>query len=197
MKSARLLALTLLWTLSSSLAWAEENPQLLMKTTAGEIKIELFAKEAPITTANFLEYAKSGFFDGTIFHRVMSDFVIQGGGFTKDMKKKKTRDPIKNEANNGLKNSKYTLSMARLGDPHSATSQFFINVKDNPNLDPEFQFGDGVGYAVFGKVIDGQKVVDKIKEAATETVRVSGRRYENVPVKPIVIEKVELLKPKS
>lgn len=160
---------------------------LLIKTSEGDIKVELFADEAPISTKNFVAYAKSGYYDGTIFHRIIDGFMIQGGGFTKDMQKKKTMAPIKNEADNGLKNEKYTLAMARTSDPNSATSQFFINTVDNQGLDRPNP--DGYGYAVFGKVVDGTEVVDKLGKVKT------GR--QDVPVEQIVIEKVELLEDKK
>lgn len=191
------IAITLLITLAyGSIAFAQDKPQVLMKTTMGDLKIELYPKEAPISTENFLAYVKSGYFDGTIFHRVISTFVIQGGGFNKEMKKKQTKDPIKNEANNGLKNLKYTLSMARTGDPNSATSQFFINLKDNAPLDRGFPGGDGNGYAVFGKVIEGQEVVEKIKNVKTTSVGAGFQRYEDVPVEPIIVTGAKILEKK-
>jgi cyclophilin family peptidyl-prolyl cis-trans isomerase len=169
----------------------EENPRVLMKTTMGDITIELYAKEAPISTKNFLDYAESDFYGGTIFHRVIDGFMIQGGGFTKDMQKKSTKAPIKNEAGNGLKNEKYTLAMARTSDPNSATSQFFINTTDNAFLNRE-QAQDGVGYAVFGKVIEGLEVVDKMGKV--QTTRVGP--YSDVPTKPIIITEAKQLKSK-
>lgn len=200
MKTATRLLLTPFVALAlSTICLAESaNPKLLFKTTAGDFKVELFAKEAPVTTQNILKYVESSFYEGTTFHRVVDDFVIQGGGFTKDMKRKETNPPIKNESANGIKNKKYTLSMARLSDPASATSQFFINLKDNKPLDREFVYGDGHGYAVFGKVIEGEEVIEKIRKAKTHSVRIPGsfRPLEDVPVEPIVIEKVEVLKAK-
>ncbi|GIW97011.1 MAG: peptidyl-prolyl cis-trans isomerase [Pirellulaceae bacterium] len=169
-------------------AFSEENPVVVIKTNLGEIKAELFAKEAPITTKNFLEYAKSGFYDGTIFHRVIDGFMIQGGGFDKNMRQKQTKDPIKNEAGNNLSNKKYTLAMARTSVPDSATSQFFINVADNDFLDRKHA-QDGVGYAVFGRVIEGQEVVDKIAKVKTG-IRAGMR---DVPLETVVIEKVEVI----
>lgn len=162
--------------------------KITIKTNYGDIGIELLDKEAPLSSKNFLAYAKEGYYDGTIFHRVIDGFMIQGGGFTKDMKKKKTKDPIKNESNNGVKNSKYTLAMARTGDPHSATSQFYISVADNPSLDRE-NARDGWGYAVFGRVVSGQKVVDKIGKVRTKTYG----RMGDVPAEQIVIEKVTIV----
>ena len=152
------------------------------KTSQGDIRIELNDEKAPITTANFLEYVDSGHYDGTIFHRVINNFMIQGGGFTPDMKQKKTRASIKNEWRNGLKNVNGSIAMARLGgDPDSASAQFFINVKDNGFLDqPQ---GDGAAYAVFGKVVSGMDVVEKIK-----LVRTGNKAgHENVPTEPVVI----------
>lgn len=173
-------------------AFSKDNPVLLIKTSEGDIKVELFADEAPLSTKNFLAYAKSGFYEGTIFHRIIDGFMIQGGGFTKDMKKKDTMSPIKNEAGNGLENKKYTLAMARTSDPDSATSQFFINTADNGFLD-RVRSRDRVGYAVFGKVVDGQEVVDKLGKVKTTTKNYMG----DVPVDTIVIEKVELLEDKE
>ncbi|MFH1679036.1 MAG: peptidylprolyl isomerase [Candidatus Eisenbacteria bacterium] len=142
------------------------NPMVLMKTTLGEIKIELFADKAPATVENFLSYADEKFYNGTIFHRVIEKFVIQGGGFTKDLTRKPTKPAIKNEANNGLSNSRGTIAMARLPEPHTATSQFFINVQDNTNLD-HFDDAGRFGYCVFGKVVEGMDVVDKIRLVKT------------------------------
>ncbi len=161
---------------------------LILKTSEGDITIELFEKEAPISSSNFLEYAKSGFYDGTIFHRVIDGFMIQGGGFTADMKQKKTNAPIKNESTNGLENKKYTLAMARTSVPDSATSQFFINTTDNDFLD-KANAQDRVGYAVFGRVVEGQDVVDKIGK--TKTGVSAGMR--DVPVKAITIQSVEVV----
>ena len=158
------------------------NPMVLVKTSMGSFKIELFEKEAPITVKNFLNYVDKKFYDGTIFHRVMPGFVIQGGGFDKNMMQKSTLGSIKNEAKNGLKNLRGTLSMARTNDINSATSQFFINLKNNASLDhvSEAQFG----YAVFGKIAQGMEVIDKIAGVTT------GNKgpHQNVPVKPIIIE---------
>lgn len=169
-------------------AESTENPVLLMKTSEGNIKIELFKKEAPISTENFLKYTKDGFYEGTIFHRVIDGFMIQCGGFNEKMEEKDTDRPIRNEAGNGLKNEKYTLAMARTSDPNSATSQFFINTVDNDFLN-RASSQDGVGYAVFGKVIEGTEVVDKIGKM--KTGRKSG--MSDVPVQPIVIESVEVV----
>jgi peptidyl-prolyl cis-trans isomerase B (cyclophilin B) len=157
-----------------------------METSMGDITLELDGEKAPDTVANFVEYANSGFYDGTIFHRVIANFMIQGGGFDSDMKQKKTRAPIKNEAGNGLKNDTGTISMARTNDPHSATAQFFINVKDNAFLNHTAPSGQGWGYAVFGKVTDGMDVVHAIEKVST-TNR-SG--MQDVPAETVVINKV-------
>ena len=149
----------LLLSLVSSLVAAQQNPQVSLKTDLGTIVIELYPKEAPITVANFLAYVDSKFYDGTIFHRVIPGFVVQGGGMNFEFAGKATRDPIKNESNNGLKNDYKTLSMARTTDPDSATSQFFINLRANPSLDAK---ENKPGYAVFGKVVEGMDVVEKI-----------------------------------
>lgn len=158
-----------------------------IKTNHGEIEIELFESDAPVSVQNFLEYAKEGFYEGTIFHRIIPNFMIQGGGFTEDMSKKSTKAPIANESANGLKNEQYTLAMARTSVPDSATSQFFINAIDNDFLNRE-SCQDGVGYAVFGKVTSGMEIVDKIGQVATGTK--SG--MSDVPNEPVVIESVVL-----
>ena len=150
------------------------------ETTLGSFTVELFEKEAPISAKNFLDYAEAGHFDGTVFHRVIPGFVIQGGGMTADMRQKETRAPIRNEADNGLKNRRGTLSMARTNDPHSATSQFFVNLVDNAFLDPG---RGGAGYAVFGCVTEGMDVVDKI--AAVKTGSKGG--HQDVPVTPVEV----------
>ena len=162
--------------------------QVKMQTTHGEMLIELDADAAPITVKNFLEYVENGFYDGTIFHRVIPDFMIQGGGMTKQMKEKPNNDPIVNEAANGLKNLRGTLAMARTSDPDSATSQFFINHRDNAFLDFKGPQPDRIGYAVFGKVIEGLDVLDKI--AAVKTKRVG--HYDDVPAEPVEIISVKI-----
>ena len=161
----------------------EANPMVTLKTSKGDIVIELFTKEAPLTVANFLQYVDDGFYTGTIFHRVINNFMIQGGGFTKDMRQKSTKAPIKNEAANGLKNSRGTLAMARTSDPNSATAQFFINVVNNDFLDFRSPDPRGIGYCVFAKVVSGMDVVDAIKGVAT------GDRgmHQNVPVEAVEI----------
>lgn len=168
--------------------WAlAANPTVEVKTNQGTIVLELFPDKAPESVKNFLEYARSGFYDGTIFHRVIAGFMIQGGGFTTDYTQKPTRAPIKNEADNGLKNAPYTLAMARTGDPHSATAQFFINVADNEFLNHRAPNPRGWGYAVFGKVVKGQEVVTQIAKSQTGS---GGPFPTDVPVKPVVMEKV-------
>jgi cyclophilin family peptidyl-prolyl cis-trans isomerase len=165
-------------------------PTVEIQTSQGNITLELNDKKAPKSVANFLNYIRSGFYDGTVFHRVIPGFMIQGGGFTPDMQQKATEAPIENEAGNGLKNTRGSIAMARTNAPHSATSQFFINHADNKNLDyPSF---DGWGYAVFGKVTQGLDVVDKIAAVAT-------RRYgphENVPAEPVIIQSVKIISEK-
>ncbi|MBA4175941.1 MAG: cyclophilin [Leptothrix sp. (in: Bacteria)] len=157
-----------------------------METSAGTVRIELDDEKAPLSVANFLSYAKNGHFDGTVFHRVIKGFMLQGGGFEPGMKQKPTAAPIKNEANNGLKNKKYTLAMARTSDPHSATAQFFINCVDNDFLDFRAENAQGWGYAVFGRVIEGMDVVDGIEKAKT------GRKgfHDDVPLEDVLITRV-------
>jgi cyclophilin family peptidyl-prolyl cis-trans isomerase len=157
-------------------------------TTLGSFSVEFFEKEAPISVANFLKYVDDGFFDGTIFHRIVPGFVIQGGGFTEDMTQKKTKPAIKNEADNGLKNGRGTLSMARTNDINSATSQFFVNLKDNDFLD---HTRGNFGYAVFAKVTEGMDVIDKI--AAVETGRKRG--FDDVPLEPVIMTTVRRIAP--
>lgn len=181
------LAIALLFGIAAQAA----NPQVEMKTSQGTLIIELYQDKAPKSAENFLQYAKDGFFNGTVFHRVIPDFMIQGGGFTPDMKQKATRPPIQNEAANGLKNELGALAMARTGDPHSATAQFFINLKDNGFLD--YPGRDGWGYAVFGKVVQGLDIVQKIARLPTAN---SGP-HQNVPTTPVLIESVKLLPPKK
>jgi peptidyl-prolyl cis-trans isomerase A (cyclophilin A) len=161
---------------------------ILFETTLGDFKIEFLEKEAPISVANFQKYIDNGFFDGTIFHRIVPGFVIQGGGFTEDMSQKRTEAPIKNEADNGLKNKRGTLSMARTNDINSATSQFFVNLKDNDFLDHS---RGNFGYAVFARVAEGMDVIDKI--AAVETGRKRG--FDDVPVEPVIMKSVRKVDP--
>ena len=164
------------------------KPMVKLHTNFGAITLELDAEKAPITTANFLKYVESGFYNGTIFHRVIDNFMIQGGGFTMGMKQKPTHEPIKNEASNGLTNAAYTVAMARTSDPNSATAQFFINVKDNDFLNHDPTRRDGHGYAVFGRVAEGKDVVDRIKKVATTDPGF----HQNVPVEDVVIERAEI-----
>lgn len=170
---------------------AEKNPVLTLKTTAGNIIVELYPDKAPITVKNFLTYVEAGFYNGTIFHRVIPGFMIQGGGFTSGLTQKKTLSPIKNEASNGLANRRGTLAMARTGIVDSATSQFFINVADNTFLNYKGSNPRDYGYAVFGTVLDGIDVVDTIVNVPTK----SDGYYENVPVDDIIITSIEVLKP--
>ncbi|MFC6443361.1 MAG: peptidyl-prolyl cis-trans isomerase [Alcaligenaceae bacterium] len=160
------------------------NPKVLLQTNKGDITLELDAEKAPNTTQNFLNYVNAGFYNGTIFHRVINNFMIQGGGFEVGMKQKETNAPIENEANNGLKNDRYTIAMARTNDPHSATAQFFINVADNDFLNHTNPTPNGWGYAVFGKVVEGTDVVDSIKGVKT------GNKgfHQDVPVEDVIIE---------
>ena len=166
---------------------AEKKTVVLLKTSLGNIKIELFQKEAPISVKNFISYVKTGFYSGTIFHRVIPGFMVQCGGFTSDMKGKNTGQPIKNEAANGLKNERGTIAMARTSAPDSATSQFFINLVNNDNLNRPMP--DGHGYAVFGKVIEGMDVVDKIASVSTGVTM----GFPNVPKTPVVIKSITVV----
>ena len=168
---------------------AAKAPRVLMKTSLGEITIELYPDKAPITVKNFLDYVDAKFYDGTIFHRVIPGFMNQGGGFTADMQQKPTRAPIKNEAGNGLKNTIGTVAMARTGVVDSATAQFFINTADNAFLDHRDETAPGFGYAVFGKVVNGMDVVKKIAAAPTATKG----GLQNVPVTAVVIESVRVV----
>jgi peptidyl-prolyl cis-trans isomerase B (cyclophilin B) len=160
-----------------------------LHTNHGTITLQLFADKAPETVANFIQYVKDGHYDNTVFHRVISNFMIQGGGFEPGMKQKSTRATIKNEANNGLSNKTYTVAMARTMEPHSASAQFFINVKDNDFLDHTAPTMQGWGYAVFAEVTEGQDVVDAIKGVATT----SKAGHQDVPVEDVVIEKAEVI----
>ncbi|MEG0922407.1 MAG: peptidylprolyl isomerase [Comamonas sp.] len=169
-------------------AHAADMPKVKLATSMGDIVVELNPEKAPKTVANFLQYVNDKHYDGTIFHRVMNGFMIQGGGFTPDMQQKPTREPIPLEASNGLKNDTYTIAMARTGNPNSATSQFFINVKNNDSLNAPSP--DGHGYAVFGKVVAGTDVVDKIK--AVETGNAGG--HQNVPKNAVIIKSASVVK---
>jgi peptidyl-prolyl cis-trans isomerase B (cyclophilin B) len=175
-------------TMQSSHSSTQGKPTMVkLHTNMGTITLQLDAEKAPNTVKNFLDYVNSGFYSNTIFHRVIGNFMIQGGGFEPGMKQKKTNAPIKNEAANGLKNDMYTVAMARTGDPHSATAQFFINVKDNGFLNYPGQ--DGWGYCVFGKVVDGKEVVDAIRNVKT------GHRhgFQDVPLQDVIITKAEVV----
>ena len=174
--------------LGSSSAEAAGNPRVVLDTNKGNIVIELYADKAPKTVANFLQYVKSGHYNGTIFHRVIPGFMAQGGGFTADMTQKPTKAPVQNEADNGLRNERGTIAMARTSDPHSASSQFFINVANNRPLDHTGKTSQGWGYAVFGKVVEGMDVVDAIVGVRTTRKGPHG----DVPVEPVVIEKVTI-----
>lgn len=159
------------------------NPQVVMKTSKGTLVVELFPDKSPKTVENFLAYVEAGHYDGTIFHRVIPGFMVQGGGFTRDMQQKSTRAPVENESDNELSNERGTIAMARTGNPHSATSQFYINVVDNPSLDYSSR---GWGYTVFGKVVEGMDVADAISKVSTTRKG----RMGDVPQEPVVIEKV-------
>jgi cyclophilin family peptidyl-prolyl cis-trans isomerase len=173
-------------TVFSNPLWAEPI-DVLLQTNQGDIRLALDKDKAPITVENFVTYANQGFYDGTIFHRVIQGFMIQGGGYTPEMQKKATRDPIRNEANNGLKNKRGNIAMARTPPPHTATAQFFINLKDNGFLDHKDEAN--WGYAVFGKVTEGMGVVDRIAEQPTGVKH----RMRDVPLSPVIIEKVTVL----
>ncbi len=185
LKKLSLLAAALVLTVS---AWA--GPKVEMQTSLGRIVIELDEAKAPATVKNFVAYVSEGFYNGTVFHRVIPNFMIQGGGFTADMAQKPTKAPIQNEAKNGLKNARGTIAMARTQDPHSATAQFFINHIDNMMLD--YPSRDGWGYAVFGKVTEGMDVVDKIAQVKT------GNRggHQNVPTEPVIIQSAKIISDK-
>jgi cyclophilin family peptidyl-prolyl cis-trans isomerase len=176
-----------LMSFGAASAQKKANPVVMMKTSLGDIVIELYPDKAPETTQNFLWYVDNKFYDGLVFHRVISNFMIQGGGFTKDMARKETKPPIKNEADNGLSNVTGTIAMARTGEAHSASSQFFINVKDNKVLDFKSKDnGQTWGYCVFGKVIDGMTAAEKIRQVPTKSMEGG---YNDVPVEPVVITK--------
>ncbi len=179
---------TTLFSLSASAAG--DHPRVQLQTNMGNITVELDAKAAPNSVANFIKYVEDGTYNGTIFHRVISDFMVQGGGFGTDYNQKKTRAPIKNEANNGLKNSRGTIAMARTGDPHSATTQFFINTVDNGFLDYTAPSMQGWGYAVFGKVVEGMDTVDKIRALPTGR---GGPFPSDVPKEKVIINKATVV----
>ena len=172
---------------TAALSALAANPMVEFKTNQGEIVVEVFADKAPKSAENFVQYVSDGFYNGTIFHRVIDGFMVQGGGFDAEMKQKSTRAPIENEAKNGLKNEPGTLAMARTADPHSASAQFFINLVPNTFLD--YPSRDGWGYAVFAKVVKGMDVVEKISKVPTANLGF----HQNVPVEPIVVESARVL----
>ena len=165
------------------------NPVVEIRTSLGSMRIELYPDKAPKTVENFLQYARDGFYDGTVFHRVIEGFMIQGGGFTPDMTEKETRAPIENEASNDLENVRGSIAMARTNDPHSASSQFFINTVDNHMLDFQSETIQGYGYAVFGQVVEGFETLDAIKKVSTG----SRGGHDDVPMSPVVIEIVRVM----
>jgi len=196
MRVSTVIAALLVMLLSANVGTAQEkeskkvnNPVVVMKTSMGDIKIELWPDKAPVTVKNFLGYVEDKFFDGTIFHRVMDNFMIQGGGFTPDMKQKRTKGQIKNEARADVKNSRGTIAMARTGEVDSATAQFFINVVDNDGLNHTDETAEGFGYCVFGKVVEGMDVVDKIRKVKTGSVGM----HKNVPLEPVIIQSVRVV----
>ncbi len=186
---ALLLSLAILFSISPVIA-DDSHPRVRISTTAGDIVLELNATKAPKSVENFLTYVNDGFYDGTIFHRVIANFMIQGGGFTPDFKKKKVRAAIKNEADNGLSNNRGSIAMARTNDPHSATAQFFINVVDNRFLNHTSKTSRGWGYTVFGKVVEGMDIVDKIRKERTGA---GGMFSKDVPKNTIVIQKMTVI----
>tara|TARA_Y100000748_G_scaffold39747_1_gene29409 strand:- start:1000 stop:1551 length:552 start_codon:yes stop_codon:yes gene_type:complete len=177
------------WHLTLIARLSEDYPMVKLHTNYGVITLELFADKAPVTVENFKQYVRDGHYDGTIFHRVISNFMIQGGGFAPGMQQKDTRDPIKNEADNGVSNKVGTVAMARTPDPHSASAQFFINVADNDFLNFSAPTMHGWGYAVFGQVTDGMDVVEKIKGVRTT----SRSGHQDVPAEDVIIERAELV----
>ena len=185
-----LFAFALILSFAVTQASAEANPKVMIKTTKGNIVVELYKDKAPITVKNFLSYVDDKFYNGIIFHRVIKGFMIQGGGMTSEFARRATKDAIKNEATNGLSNTRGTISMARLPDPHSATAQFFINHADNPGLDHKDKTDGGYGYCVFGKVIEGMEVVDAIANVKTMTKR-GHRDVPRETIEIISIEKAE------
>ena len=184
-----LIVLTILIFAGSAIS-EDINPKIVLDTSKGKIVLELYPDNAPETVKNFLNYVDAKYYDGTIFHRVIPNFMIQGGGFTTDMKRKAPQAPIKNEADKGLKNERGTIAMARTGDPHSATAQFFINSKNNDFLNHKSKTQQGWGYTAFGKVVDGMKTVDAISAAKTKTVG----GFQDVPAEQVVIKSASRLK---
>ncbi len=190
MNRLRTAALILFLSLPFAALGDENHPRVVMETTLGNIVVELDREHAPLTVENFLRYVKEGFYNGTIFHRVIDGFMIQGGGFTRDFQRKQTYAPIKNEADNGLKNERGTIAMARTRNPHSATAQFFINVADNKFLDHTRPTINGWGYTVFGKVVEGMETVDRIRRVPTGP---GGPFPRDVPRETVVIKNISLL----
>ncbi len=186
------LSLGLAISITTLSGFSYAGPKVEFKTNLGNFVVDLDSDKAPKTVNNFLAYVKSGFYNGTVFHRVINGFMVQGGGFTTELLQKPTQPPVVSEAQNGLKNQIYTIAMARTSDPDSATAQFYINVKDNPGLD--FPNAMGNGYTVFGKVISGTQTIDKIKQVPTGVASTPRGRMADVPNTPVVIESVTILK---
>lgn len=189
-KQFRSILLSILVFALGSVPALADPVKVLMQTSLGDITLELYPDKAPKTVENFLRYTDEGFYNGTIFHRVINDFMVQGGGFTPDLKQKRAHAPIRNEADNGLKNDKWTIAMARTSDPHSATAQFFINHKSNAFLNHSAKDFKGWGYAVFGKVIKGQEVVQKIADQPTQN---KGPGFDDAPRTNVIIKSVKRL----
>lgn len=193
MERRMFIVMMILFSLLSTPVEAAKNPKVVLETSMGNITLELYPDKAPATVKNFLAYVDDKFYDGTIFHRVISGFMIQGGGMTADMNEKATRAPVKNEADNGLKNDRGTIAMARTPDPNSATAQFFINAKDNTFLNFRSKTMEGYGYCVFGKVTKGMDIADAIEKTPTTTKGF----FQDVPAKPVIIQKAYRLKEKD
>ncbi len=193
MERRMFIVMMILFSLLSTPVEAAKNPKVVLETSMGNITLELYPDKAPATVKNFLAYVDDKFYDGTVFHRVISGFMIQGGGMTADMNEKATRSPVKNEADNGLKNDRGTIAMARTPDPNSATAQFFINAKDNTFLNFRSKTMEGYGYCVFGKVTKGMDVADAIEKTPTTTKGF----FQDVPAKPVIILKAYRLKEKD
>lgn len=186
MNILRYISIVSILILGCNLVQAKEKPMIEMVTSAGTIKLELYPEQAPVTVSNFLAYVDSGFYNGTVFHRVIKNFMIQGGGFDAELNRKPTQEPIKNEAANGLKNERGTIAMARTQIPDSATSQFFINTVDNKPLDYRNDSPMGIGYCVFGKVVEGEDVLDTIEAVKTGI----SKGMQDVPVETVTIERI-------
>lgn len=190
MKKLLILLTAVITVFTAGKSFAQNNPKILIDTSMGQIEAELYPDKAPVTVQNFLAYVNNKYYDGLIFHRVIDGFMIQGGGMNAELKEKATLNPIKIESDNGLKNTRGTLAMARTNDPNSATSQFFINLVDNPFLDYKAPTMAGYGYAVFGKVTKGQDVVDKIGKVKTG----SKGFHQDVPLTPVTIKSIKVIK---